>query len=60
MNNKPKYKLNYLKLYGRVYHNKTEWIFKAQPGRNCPVLEWHDKSKWNLVDNLFSFIHNNY
>jgi len=54
------YKLRFVQTFGRLKHNKKEWIFIAQPGKGCPILQMTDKSKWSLVENLYYYLNYQY
>jgi hypothetical protein len=50
------YKLNYVRQYGRIKHDKNEWVFIAQPGKGCPILTLTNRSKWELIEFIFYYL----
>jgi len=50
------YKLRFIKTFGAIIHKEKEYIFRPMPGKGCPILEMRDKSKWNLVEDVYYII----
>jgi starvation-inducible outer membrane lipoprotein len=51
-----RFKLRFVLQYGTVTPGKDKYIFKADPTKNCPILQMEDKSKWNIIIEVYDAI----
>jgi hypothetical protein len=52
-----RFKLRFVLQYGTVTPTKDKrYLFKADPTKDCPILQMEDKSKWNIIIEVYDAI----
>ncbi len=52
----PRIKLRTVLTYGSLKREENNYLFRASPLKDCPILEMKHKSKWAIIEEVYNAI----